>query len=175
MAYYPENTGGIIAAINACILAAGGTVTSYNNNTGGIIQALLALQTAIGGMGGGSAVEIELTAGEVLAKGDAVYIDSNGELLKAVHDDTRDKATVAGVIKTDVASGQAAKLVFAGKVDLSGWSGAALTPGDRYFLSGFGALSTTAPSASGEYVVLVGEALDANTLALNTDVPVLLS
>ena len=48
MAYYPENTGGIIAAINACILAAGGTVTSYNNNTGGIIQALLALQTAIG-------------------------------------------------------------------------------------------------------------------------------
>jgi len=90
MAYYPENTGGIIAAINACILAAGGTVTSYNNNTGGIIQALLALQTAIGGMGGGSAVEIELTAGEVLAKGDAVYIDSNGELLKAVHDDTRD-------------------------------------------------------------------------------------
>ena len=159
MAYYPENTGGIIAAINACILAAGGTVTSYNNNTGGIIQALLALQTAIGGMGGGSAVEIELTAGEVLAKGDAVYIDSNGELLKAVHDDTRDKATVAGVIKTDVASGQAAKLVFAGKVDLSG----------------SGALSTTAPSASGEYVVLVGEALDANTLALNTDVPVLLS
>jgi len=44
-----------------------------------------------------------------------------------------------------------------------------------YFLSGSGALSTTAPSASGEYVVLVGEALDANTLALNTDVPVLLS
>ena len=56
MAYYPENTGGIIAAINACILAAGGTVTSYNNNTGGIIQPLLALQTAIAGMGGGSAV-----------------------------------------------------------------------------------------------------------------------
>ena len=54
MASYPENTGGIIAAINACILAAGGTVTSYNNNTGGIIQALLALQTAIAGMGGGS-------------------------------------------------------------------------------------------------------------------------
>ena len=84
MAYYPENTGGIIAAINACILAAGGTVTSYNNNTGGIIQALLALQTAIAGMGGGSAVEIELTAGEALSKGDVVFIDSDGKLQKAI-------------------------------------------------------------------------------------------
>ena len=63
MAAYPENTGGIISAIEACIVAAGGTLTTaYNNNTGGIIQALLALQTAIGGLGGGSSVEIELTA-----------------------------------------------------------------------------------------------------------------
>ena len=61
MTAYPENTGGIIAAINACIVAAGGQMGTYNNNTGGIIQALLELQTAIGGMGGGSAVEIELT------------------------------------------------------------------------------------------------------------------
>ena len=51
MAAYPENTGGIISAIQACIVAAGGTLTTaYNNNTGGIIQALMALQTAIAGM-----------------------------------------------------------------------------------------------------------------------------
>tara|TARA_X000000368_G_scaffold318240_1_gene255510 strand:- start:2216 stop:2743 length:528 start_codon:yes stop_codon:yes gene_type:complete len=175
MASYPENTGGIIAAINACILAAGGTVTSYNNNTGGIIQALLALQTAIAGMGGGSAVEIELTAGEVLNKGDVVYIDSNGKLMKAIQDSTRDIATVAGLIKANVAMDSLAKLVFSGKIDLTGWGGAAFTPGDRYFLSGSGGLSQTPTSTAGEYVVLVGEALDANTLALNIDTPVLLS
>ena len=175
MAYYPENTGGIIAAINACILAAGGTVTSYSNNTGGIIQALLALQTAIAGMGGGSAVEIELTAGEALSKGDVVFIDSDGKLQKAIQNDTRDKATVAGLVYENVAMDSLGKLVFAGKIDLTGWGRGALTPGDRYFLNGLGTLSTTATSTAGEYVVLVGEALDDSTLALNPDVPVLLS
>jgi hypothetical protein len=174
MAQYPENTGGIIAAINACITAAGGTVTSYNHNTGGIIQALLALQTAIAGMGGGSAVEIELTAGEALSKGDAVFIDPNGKLIKAIHTSTRDVATVAGLIKEDVAIDQLAKLVFAGKIDLAS-TGSTFTPGDRYFLSGLGTISNTPPSAASEYVVLVGEALDTTTLALNIDVPVLLS
>ena len=97
MAAYPENTGGIISAIEACIVAAGGTLTTaYNNNTGGIIQALLALQTAIGGLGGGSSVEIKLTAAENLAIGDVVHIDSNGKLAKAIHSSTRDVATVDG-------------------------------------------------------------------------------
>ena len=37
MAAYPENTGGIISAIQACIVAAGGTLTQeYPKNTGGI-------------------------------------------------------------------------------------------------------------------------------------------
>ena len=174
MAQYPENTGGIIAAINACITAAGGTVTSYNHNTGGIIQALLALQAAIAGMGGGSAVEIELTAGEALSQGDAVYIDADGKLQKADQALTRDKATVAGLVKEDVAIDQLAKLVFSGKIDLAS-GGFTFTPGDRYFLGTAGAISTTPPSATNNYVVLVGEALDTTTLALNIDVPVLLS
>ena len=44
---YAENTSGIIAAITACIQAAGGSVTSYPSNTAGIIQALIDLQTAL--------------------------------------------------------------------------------------------------------------------------------
>ena len=175
MAYYPENTGGIIAAINACILAAGGTVTSYNNNTGGIIQALIALQAAIAGMGGGSAVEIELQAAENLSVGDAVYINSGGQLAKAIHNSTRDIATVAGLVKENVAATALGKLVFSGKVDISGWGSGSLSPGDRYFLNGDGLLSTAPPTGSGEFVTLVGEALDANTFAINIDVPVLLS
>ena len=74
MVAYPENTGGIISAIKACIVAAGGTVTTaYNNNTGGIISALVALQTAIAGMDE-SSLTMELTAATNLAIGDAVYI-----------------------------------------------------------------------------------------------------
>jgi len=175
MAAYPENTGGIISAIKACIVAAGGTVTGeYLNNTGGVIQALLALQTAIAGMGGGSALEIELTAAENLAIGDVVYIDANGKLAKAIHNSTRDIATVAGMVMEAVSANATAKLSFAGKIDLTGWSGGNLTPGSRYFLNGSGAISATPPSSANQYVVLVGEALDATTLALNIDVPVLL-
>ena len=73
-----------------------------------------------------------------------------------------------------VAANATAKLSFAGKIDVTGWSGGNLTPGSRYFLNGSGAISTTPPSSANQYVVLVGEALNANTLALNIDVPVLL-
>ena len=174
MAAYPENTGGIISAIKACIVAAGGTVTAeYLNNTGGVIQALMALQTAIAGMDE-SSLTIELTAAENLAIGDVVYIDSNGKLAKAIHSSTRDIATVAGMVIEAVTANATAKLIFAGKIDVTGWSGGNLTPGSRYFLNGSGAISTTPPSSANQYVVLVGEALNANTLALNIDVPVLL-
>jgi hypothetical protein len=143
MVAYPNNYGGIISAIKACIVAAGGTVSvAYDNNTGGIIQALMALQTAIAGMGGGSALEIELTAAENLAIGDVVYIDANGKLAKAAHNSTRDIATVAGMVLEAVSANATAKLSFAGKIDVTGWSGGNLTPGARYFLNGSGAIST---------------------------------
>jgi len=174
MAAYPENTGGIISAIQACIVAAGGTVTTaYNNNTGGIISALVALQTAIAGMDE-SSLTMELTAASNLAIGDAVYIDANGKLAKAAHNSTRDIATVAGFVLEAVTANNTAKLIFAGKINVTGWSQGNLTPGARYFLNGTGTISATPPSSANQYVVLVGEALDANTIALNIDVPVLL-
>jgi len=174
MAAYPENTGGIISAIEACIVAAGGTLTTaYNHNTGGIISALVALQTAIAGMDE-SSLTMELTAASNLAIGDAVYIDANGKLAKAAHNSTRDIATVAGFVLEAVTANNTAKLIFAGKINVTGWSQGNLTPGARYFLNGTGTISATPPSSANQYVVLVGEALDASTIALNIDVPVLL-
>tara|TARA_R100001463_G_scaffold16069_6_gene41807 strand:- start:6176 stop:6703 length:528 start_codon:yes stop_codon:yes gene_type:complete len=174
MAAYPENTGGIISAIQACIVAAGGTLTTaYNNNTGGIIQALIALQAAIAGMDE-SSLTMELTAATNLAIGDAVYIDANGKLAKAAHNSTRDIATVAGLILEAATANTTAKLIFSGKINVAGWAQGNLTPGARYFLNGTGTISATPPSSANQYVVLVGEALDANIIALNIDVPVLL-
>ena len=174
MAAYPENTGGIISAIQACIVAAGGTLTTaYNHNTGGIISALVALQTAIAGMDE-SSLTMELTAATNLAIGDAVYIDANGKLAKAAHNSTRDIATVAGLILEAVTANNTAKLIFTGKINVTGWAQGNLTPGARYFLNGTGTISATPPSSANQYVVLVGEALDANTIALNIDVTVLL-
>ena len=100
---YAENTSGIIAAITACIQAAGGQVTSYPANTAGIIQALIDLQNAISGGGSGAQSVAALNpaiAGEALSLGDAVYIQaSDGRVYKAYSNNSREKANVLGLAK----------------------------------------------------------------------------
>ena len=181
MAAYPENTGGIISAIQACIVAAGGTLTQeYPKNTGGIISALLTLQSAIaggGGGGGGGSVIVELEAFHDLGIGDAVQVLSDGKVAKA-HQSTggRGGATVAGLVKEDVSIGGTAKIIVAGPVDVTGWAQTPtdLTIGSAYFLNGAGILSTTPPSATDDYVTFIGEAVETKKIILNIDVPVLL-
>jgi hypothetical protein len=180
MAAYPENTGGIISAIQACIVAAGGTLTQeYPKNTGGIISALLTLQSAIagGGGGGGGSVVVELEAFHDLGIGDAVRVLSNGKVAKAHQNtDGREGATVAGLVKEDVSIGGTAKIIVAGPVDVTGWAQTPtdLTIGSAYFLNGAGILSTTPPSATDDYVTFIGEAVETKKIILNIDVPVLL-
>jgi hypothetical protein len=180
MAAYPENTGGIISAIQACIVAAGGTLTQeYPKNTGGIISALLTLQSAIagGGGGGGGSVVVELEAFHDLGIGDAVRVLSNGKVAKAHQNtDGREGATVAGLVKEDVSIGGTAKIIVAGPVDVTGWAQTPtdLTIGAAYFLNGAGILSTTPPSAADDCVTFIGEAVETKKIILNIDVPVLL-
>ena len=180
MAEYPNNYGGIVSAIQACIVAAGGTLTTeYPKNVGGVISALLALQSAIagGGGGGGGSVVIELEAFHDLGIGDAVQVLSNGKVAKA-HQNTggREGATVAGLVKEDVSIGGTAKIIVAGPVDVTGWAQTPtdLTIGSAYFLNGAGILSTTPPSATDDYVTFIGEAVTTKKIILNIDVPVLL-
>jgi hypothetical protein len=173
VASYPENTKGIIEAINACILALGGTVVSYPHNTGGIIQALLALETALAASGSGStALIIPLTAGEALSSGDAVYLSSSSsKVYKAENDDTREKATVFGFVNAAVAAdGDEASVVVRGKVVTSTSS---LTVGTAYYLSSTaGAITATAPSTSGDFTVPVGQAISTTEIDVKTQIPV---
>jgi hypothetical protein len=170
---YAENTSGIIAAITACIVAAGGTVVSYPSNTAGVIKALLDLKTAIGGSGGGSAgtVEIEVTAGEGLALGNAVYLHTDGKVYKAANNSTRAIASVFGLVKEAKSTGETATIIIRGS--LTGLSG--LTASNEQFLGTAGALTTTAPSSSGSYVVAVGQAMTASSLDVHLATPVLLT
>ena len=180
MAEYPNNYGGIVSAIQACIVAAGGTLTTeYPKNVGGVISALLALQSAIagGGGGGGGSVVVELEAFHDLGIGDAVRVLSNGKVAKAHQNtDGREGATVAGLVKEDVSIGGTAKIIVAGPVDVTGWAQTPtdLTIGAAYFLNGAGILSTTPPSAADDCVTFIGEAVETKKIILNIDVPVLL-
>ena len=169
---YAENTAGIIAAINACIVTAGGTMTSYPSNTSGVIRALLDLKTAIGGSGGsGESVELSLTSGEALGLGEAVYLHTDGKAYKATNDGTRAEATVLGLVKAAVGSGAATDIVLYGK--FSGLSG--LTAASEYFVGTGGAITTTAPSTATEYVCDVGQAISAAVFNVDPQSPVLLS
>lgn len=176
MAQYAENTSGVIAAINACIAAAGGTVTSYTHNTGGVIAALLALKTAIAGGGGGgggttATVEIAVDAGEALSLGEAVYLHTDGKVYKAGNAGNRAQASVFGFVKEDVAINVSATLIVRGSC--TGMS--SLTVGSEYFLGTSGAITATAPSGSGEYLSNIGQAQSATVLDVDVVPPVLLS
>ena len=172
MASYPENTKGIIEAINACTVALGGIAVGYPHNTGGIIQALMALEAALSGGGsGGSAVSISMTAGEALTAGDAVYINTtDSKIYKAENDDTREKATVMGFVNADAALDAEIPVVVRGKVTTASTS---LSVGSQYFLDAtLGAITATAPSVSGDFSAVVGQAVSTTEIDVQTKTPV---
>lgn len=170
---FAENTAGIIAAITACIVAAGGTVTSYPSNTAGIIQALIDLQQALGGGSGGTGLSVRLpmTAGEGLAVADAVYLDNDGFVYKARSNGSRAQANVLGLCREAAGVGESVTVIARGRVD--GLSG--LTPSAEYFLATGGALTPTAPVGSGIYLTMVGQALSATSLDVQPQTPMLLT
>lgn len=168
---YAENDWGILAAICHCIQAAGGQVRSYPANTAGIIRALQDLSTVVATIKGGSTIiNFPMTLGEDVLFGDALYIAADGLAYRSRADGTRDQASVQGVACGPGLSGAQVNVALAG--GLTGFG--ALTPGAEYFLSATtpGAITTTAPSGSGQYVVKVGEALSAATLMVRPKVVV---
>ena len=143
-------------------------MVAYPHNTGGIIDALRTLASL---MGGGSDLSIEITAGEALTAGEAVYINStDSKIYKAENDDTREKATVFGIISADTALDAAGEVIVRGKATTTNTS---LTIGLEYYLDATsGAITATAPSASGDYSVALGQAISATQLNVHTRIPV---
>jgi len=173
VASYPENTKGIIEAINACTVALGGIAVGYPHNTGGIIKALIALEAALSGGGGGgdAVVSISMTAGEALTAGDAVYINTtDSKIYKAENDDTREKATVMGFVNADAALDAEIPVVVRGKVTTASTS---LTVGFEYFLDATpGAIVATSPSTSGDFSAAVGQAVSTTDIDVQPQTPV---
>jgi hypothetical protein len=170
---YAENTAGIIAAITACIVAAGGTVTSYPSNTAGIIQALIDLQGALGGGSGGSGLSVRLpmNAGETLNACDAVYLAGDGFVYRARNTGSFQQANVLGFCREGVIAGASVTVIARGRVD--GFTG--LSTGQEYYLTTAGAVSPTPPIGGGVYLTRVGQALSAVSLDVQTETPLLLS
>ena len=98
-----------------------------------------------------------LEADQNLVAKDIVYSSSDGNVDKAIA--TSEAASdVVGVVRETIASAAEGEVQNVGVISIAGWS---LTPATVYYLSEStaGAMTTTAPSAVGEYVVRLGIAL----------------
>ena len=112
-----------------------------------------------------------VNAFENVTQGDVLYARaSDGQVGKAVANDTLDKAVVAGIAETTVTSGNQVRVIVTGQVAVS----TSIDPGDLYFLSASspGSLTKTPPTTDGHYVTLVGEAGTSNQLVLKIKRPV---
>lgn len=169
---FAENTAGIVAAITACIVAAGGPLTTYPSNTAGIIRALMDLELAISGGGGGTpgvAVKLPMVAGEDLSKGDAVYVSSaDGYIYKATNTGSLEQATVLGLVEANTLTSASVNVIARGP--LGGFTG--LTTASEYFLDLSGAITSTPPGGGGTFLVRIGQAVSATTMELQPQSPI---
>ena len=108
---------------------------------------------------------------ENVTQGDALYSRaSDGQVGKAIANDTLDKAVVAGIAETTVTAGNEVRVIITGQVAVS----TSIDPGDLYYLSAAsaGSLTKTPPTTAGHYVTLVGEAGTSNQLVLKIKRPI---
>ena len=112
-----------------------------------------------------------VNAFEDVTQGDVLYSrTSDGQVGKAIANDTLDKAVVAGIAETTVTAGNEVRVIITGQVAVS----TSIDPGDLYFLSATsaGGLTKTPPTTAGHYVTLVGEAGTTNQIVLKIKRPI---
>ena len=108
---------------------------------------------------------------EDVTQGDVLFARaSDGQVGKAIANDTLDKAVVAGIAESTVTAGNIVRVIVTGQVAVS----TSIDPGDLYFLSATsaGSLTKTPPTTAGHYVTLVGEAGTSNQLVLKIKRPI---
>ena len=112
-----------------------------------------------------------VNAFENVTQGDVLYSRaSDGQVGKAIANDTSDKAVVAGIAETTVTAGSEVRVIVTGQVAVS----TSIDPGDLYFLSASspGSLTKTPPTTARHYVTLVGEAATSNQIVLKIKRPI---
>ena len=128
----------------------------YQPNAQGLTEVLIDLKSTMPSQTVFKVTGYKTTCFENVTQGDALFSRaSDGQVGKAIANDTFDKACVAGIAETTKTAGQSFKVIVAGIVATSG-----LNTGDQYFLSAAsaGAIVETPPSSAGQYVTRVGEA-----------------
>ena len=141
--------------INGSAVSANVTQVNLDALTGGGSTAL----HSHAGSGEAQTITNAFTATEGVTLGDPVYIDDQGNAVSKALASNDSKYETVGVAKTTEIATASVDVVSFGPADVL--SGA--TAGNRYYLAAAGGLSTSV-AAAGNWVVLMGWAMDANTL-----------
>ena len=141
----------------------------YEANAKGFTEALIDLKDTLGNRTVYSVAGFESVAFENVAQGQPLYArSSDGKLGLARAGGTEDQARVAGFAQTSKSAGETVRCLVFGTLATSG-----LDAGELYFLStGYGGITTTPPSGSGEYMTRVGEAISGASLHVSLEPPV---
>ena len=172
MAQGEPNIEGAIKILVDLLTANGFTMTRspYENNMRGLVDALIDFKEGFPSFAP-LQVGFDATVFENVSEGNALYMrTSDGQVGKAIANDTLDKAVVAGIAETTVTQGNEVRVIVTGQVAVS----TSLDPGELYFLSAAsaGALTKTPPTTAGHYVTLVGEAATSNQIVLKIKRPI---
>ena len=172
---YEPNVEGAIAVLIDLMTANNFTMTRqpYEPNYRGLVDAIIDVKEGFP-VFSPTRVGFNVIAFESLADGDAVYMrSSDGRVGKAVAVDADlENAHVAGFADTAASANTEVKVLVAGMKTMSG-----IDPGDLYFLSPTnpGAITTTAPTGSGQAVTRVGEGATSTSFSIYVEPPVKLA
>tara|TARA_R100000742_G_C4253952_1_gene72030 strand:+ start:261 stop:788 length:528 start_codon:yes stop_codon:yes gene_type:complete len=174
MATYKPNVEGAINALVDLMTANAFTMTRkpYALNYRGLVDALIDLKEGFP-VFAPTRVGFDATAFEAVSNGDALYMrTSDGQVGKATAaNGSAEAASVVGFADSAVSSSATVKVIVMGIKTLSG-----LDAGDLYYLSPStaGAITTTAPSSSGQSVTRLGEAATTADFSIQIEPPILL-
>jgi len=143
----------------------------YSSNAQSLTEVLIDLRDTLSGRTVYALAGFGAIAFEDISQGDAVYArSSDGRVGKASNNGTLDEATVVGFAQTSKLAGEEARVLIVGILALSG-----LDAGNRHFLGVNGGVVSTPPTGPNKYLVALGDAINANNLAIHLEPPILLT
>ena len=172
---YEPNVEGAIAVLIDLMTAHNFTMTRqpYEPNYRGLIDAIIDVKDGFP-VFAPARVGFDVTAFESIADGDAVYMrSSDGQVGKAsAANGALENSHVVGFADSAVSSGNEVKVLVVGMKTMS-----SIDPGDLYYLSPTtaGAITTTAPTGSGQAVTRVGEGATSTSFSIYVEPPVKLA
>ena len=172
---YEPNVEGAITVLIDLMTANNFTMTRqpYEPNYRGLVDAIIDVKDGFPAFVPVS-VGFDVTAFESIADGDALYMrSSDGQVGKAsAANGSLENSHVVGFADSAVSAGNEVKVLVVGMKTMS-----SIDPGDLYFLSPTtaGAITTTAPSGSGQAVTRVGEGATSTSFSIYVEPPVKLA